>query len=282
MDDTFSILGKPFHVRTASPFCAELIHTIFGDCIASGADMGPTYVLDVDLQSDRPSSSITRDGRALLRNADPRSVVSLLSWHVMNDAVSSTTDLFVAHAGSVVAPNGRAIVLPAGSGSGKTTLTAGLVQAGCAYLSDEMAAFDPASELVIPVPRALSMKIGSMELLRLDVPRLSPQEREVLDGAYPLRSEALRHKSLGVSSPLGMVIAPIYRPDALPELTPISRAEAVSELIHQGFNVEAFGGARAIQLLARMIEEASCYRMTVRTLDEAVSTVLEAVATVSR
>ena len=278
LNETFAILDRPFRVRTGSPFCAELIELIFGDCrITDTFPLAPTYVLDLDIESDRAVSSIVRDDRTLLRNADARSVVALLAWHVMNDAVSATSELFVVHAGSVIGPDGRAIVLPAASGSGKTTLTAGLIQAGCAYLSDEMAAFDPTSHRVIPVPRALSIKSGSINVLGIVVPSLLHRALEVLDGSFPIPARALGAE-VGRPAPLGAVIAPSYRPDVPSELAPISRAEALTELIHQGFNVEAFGGGRAVDLLAGALEGARCYRLTVATLADAVSAVLEAVS----
>lgn len=280
LDEAFSLLGRPFRIRTTSAFAGELVTRIFGDCRASGEGPGGGHEYELFLApgEGRPASRLVRDGELVMRNADARSVVALLSWHVMNDAVSAASELLVVHAGSVVSPDGGAVVIPAGSGSGKTTLVAGLVRAGFAYLSDEMAAFDPEKRLVLPVPRALSVKAGTFEALGMQAPLLSADALRMLDGATPLRPDELRPNALGRSAPLRAVVAPRYRRGEATRLVPISRAEGLMELAGQAFNVDAFGGDRGVTLLARLLPEASCYRLSVGSLDEAVAAVLGVVA----
>jgi len=45
--------------------------------------------------------------------------------------------LFHLHAGALVAPDGRGILVSGGAGAGKSTLTLALLEAGCAYLGDD-------------------------------------------------------------------------------------------------------------------------------------------------
>jgi hypothetical protein len=45
--------------------------------------------------------------------------------------------LFHLHAGALVAPDGRGILVAGGAGAGKSTLTLALLEAGCAYLGDD-------------------------------------------------------------------------------------------------------------------------------------------------
>jgi hypothetical protein len=71
------------------------------------------------------------------------SLVLALRWH----------GLFHLHAGALVAPDGRGILVAGGAGAGKSTLTLALLEAGCAYLGDD--AVFLSSRSVGPVVMAL-------------------------------------------------------------------------------------------------------------------------------
>ena len=53
---------------------------------------------------------------------------------------------------------GRALLMPAPPGSGKSTLCAALITRGWRLLSDEFALVDPATGLLVPVPRPVALK----------------------------------------------------------------------------------------------------------------------------
>jgi len=279
LDETFVVLGHGFRIRTSSSFAADLLLRMFADCRDRAVAPTSTYELDLSPDPERPSSWLVRDGSPLFRNADEASIVARLGWEVMNEAVSGARDLFTVHAGSVVAPNGGAVVLPAASGGGKTTMVAGLVRAGFSYLSDEMAAFDPATGLTVPVPRALSIKPGTFEALSLPAPRwMSERAASLLGGVWPIRADDLRKGSGGDAAPLRFVIAPLYRRGQPTELLPITRAAGLAEMIHNAFNIEPFGGSRGVQLLGRLMKDVICYRLNVGDLNDAVAAVVEAVS----
>ena len=72
-------------------------------------------------------------------------LVLALRWH----------GLFHLHAGALVAPDGRGILVAGPAGAGKSTLTLALLEAGCAYLGDD-AVFLSArcgDEAVLALPR---------------------------------------------------------------------------------------------------------------------------------
>ena len=81
-------------------------------------------------------------------------------------AAGETHDRLVLHAGAVER-DGRVAVIVGRSGAGKSTLTAHLVQQGFAYLSDEVAAVDPADGAVTPYPKALGLHDDALDLLGL-------------------------------------------------------------------------------------------------------------------
>lgn len=279
LDDGFAVLGREFRIRTTSSSCALLIRRLFSDCAAAVAAGSPAYELVVTERGGRAGAKLTLDGEMLIPNADPPSVLSTLAWRVMNDAVAQTRHLLVVHAGTVAAPGGGAVILPAPSGGGKTTLVAGLLRAGFAYLSDEMAALDPVTGRVLPVPRAMSAKEGSFEALRFDPPHLPSDAERLIDGAWPLRPEDL-NAAIGAASPVLAIVVPTFRAGGPAALEPISRATGLEELARNTFNLEIFGPARGLELLARVVRNAACYRLRVDSLDDAVADVVTVVSAV--
>lgn len=276
-DETYRVLAYRFRIRTASAGAAELVRRALGACAESHpAGDVPTYQLELR-EGERTTARLVLDGEPLLRNTAPADAFSHMVWHVMNEAVTAAEPRFlIVHAGVVLAPDGSAVVLPAASGGGKTTLTAGLVRAGFAFLSDEMAAIDPESHEVIPVPRSLFVKSGTFEALEMSPPEISSDARLFLDGIWPVAPGDLRAGSLGGPATVRTVVAPAYRPGSDTTIEPISRASGLTELARNAFNLEAFGGSRGVRLLGEIVSEARCYRLAVGPLSEAVAAVAAA------
>lgn len=198
-------------------------------------------------------------------------LIAHLLWHINAEAARRTDDVLLIHAGAVVSPGGRGVVLPAASGSGKTTLVAGLVRAGFGYLSDEAAALDPATGRVLPHPKALAFKRDPRELLGLtDVAAPLVQQWHVLPSD-------LRDGAVAPASPVGHVVVVSYEPGAPTDLAPLSRAAAAVELGGNALNLPAFG-ARCLPLLAGVLRDAACWRLRSGDLAVAVTAVSRACA----
>ena len=78
---------------------------------------------------------------------------------------------------SAVERNGQAVIMPGDSGSGKSTLAALLGEHGWRLLADEFVMIDMASGMVLPFPRAISLKnsaIAEMESRIADPTRFGP------------------------------------------------------------------------------------------------------------
>ena len=273
LDEGFRVLAYAFRIRTSSPVCAELVLRAVGSCRSSDIpDDAPTF----HLEDGDEISRLSLDENVLLKNAKAGHAFARLVWHIMNNAVGEARDVLVVHAGVVVAPDGNAVVLPAASGGGKTTLTAALVRAGFDFLSDEMMAIDPASLRALPVPRSLFVKPGTFEALGLEPPNVSEAARLLLDGTWPVTPDDLRPGSLGGPAPVRTIIAPTYRAGSETRIERVSRAAGLSDLATQAFNLEMFGGPAGIELLAEVVRSATCYRLAVGRLDEAVAAVSDA------
>lgn len=273
LNQGFRVLAYAFRIRTTSEPCAELVLRAVGACRSSDVgDDVPTYQLDVGDEFAR----LDLGGNHVLKNASPGDAFAQLVWHVMNQAVADVRHVLVIHAGVVATPAGSAVLLPAASGGGKTTLTAALVRAGFSFLSDEMAAIDPETRHVLPVPRSLFMKPGTFEALGIPRPEISAAARRFLDGSWPVTPDDLRPGSLGGPAPIGTIIAPAYRAGSETTIERVSRATGLMDLAAQAFNLSAFGGNAGIRLLGDVARSANCFRLGVGGLDEAVAYVAEA------
>jgi hypothetical protein len=235
----------------------------------------PSYSL-VDLGPEQERQFVLLYGEdILLESGRADDVLHYLLWHVNAEAFWETGEFLVVHAGAVITPAGYGVLLPGEAGSGKTTLTAGLVRAGFGYLSDEVGAIDPVTGRLYPYPKTMDLKGDAFKLF----PELRARNGKlpVVQSRWRIRADDIRPGAIGGPCSLRFVIAPRYREGASTEISPISRADAVTDLWESVWNLFRYGD-RALYLLARVIRGARCYRMVFGDLLEAV----EAVETVTR
>jgi hypothetical protein len=215
------------------------------------------------------------NGRRFHQATNPGGLVNRLLWRVNSEAIRRTRGFLLLHAGAA-SWNGAGVLLPAAMDSGKTTLVAGLIRAGFDYLSDEAAAIDPASTWVHPYPKPLSMEPSSVEAIRDLAGRLPAKYAWGTRVQYQIRPSDLRPRSVGTACPVRYVVAPEYDRTHETGLHPISRAAAVTILADNSFNLDRFG-SRGVRTLARVVEQADCYRLRIGELDGAVRLMLDLV-----
>lgn len=74
-------------------------------------------------------------------------LVLALRWH----------GLFHLHAGALVAPDGRGLLVVGGAGAGKSTLTVALLEQGCSYLGDDAVLVQAEGPRLLAFPRAFHL-----------------------------------------------------------------------------------------------------------------------------
>jgi hypothetical protein len=94
------------------------------------------------------------DGRIVREVVDPAVAAATVVWGLNGIATESSAHV-VLHAACVARPAGDAVLLVGGSGAGKSTLAAACLGAGFAYLSDELAAIDCRTGMVVPYAKPL-------------------------------------------------------------------------------------------------------------------------------
>ncbi len=176
----------------------------------------------------------------------------------------------ILHAG-VVERDGRAIVIPGPPGSGKSTLCAGLVARGWRLLSDELAMIDPGTLELIPVPRPLSLKNESIEVIREFAPglKLGRAYAETNKGsvAHMRLPQETVDRAREPATP-ALVVLPAYvtgRPARLESHPP---GQMFMYLADNAFNYNVLGTS-GFQSLAAVVDCCRCYRLTYGDLDEA-------------
>lgn len=202
----------------------------------------------------------------------------MLEWG-LNWCVSNHCHQYLSLHAAVAERNGKALILPAPPGSGKSTLCAALIHRGWRLLSDELTLIDPASGKIQPLPRPVSLKNQSIDVIQAFAPKavFNPPVADTIKGTVahmraPL--DALQ-RSQEMALP-GWVVLPRYSPAAPALLKPMSRARGLMALIQNAFNFDLHGEA-GFASLGKVIDASDCYEFSYGNLDEAM-VIFEALA----
>lgn len=195
----------------------------------------------------------------------------MLEWG-MNWCFANHCHQYLTIHAAVVERCGRAMILPAPPGSGKSTLCAGLVSRGWRLLSDELTVIDPSSACIVPVPRPVSLKNASIEVIRRFAPDavLGPVVHETTKGSVAhMRPPAESVRNADVLAAPGWVVLPKFVPGAPTRLEPLPKARALMRLISNAFNFNMHG-AQGFELLADIVDRCDCFEFSYSQLDDAV------------
>ena len=192
-----------------------------------------------------------------------------LNWCVSNHANS----YLIIHA-AVVEKGGHAAILPAPPGSGKSTLCAALVLRGWRLLSDELALIRLADGKIIPLPRPISLKNESIDIIQRYAPNaiFSPKVADTVKGTVALMkapSDSIERSS--ESAQAAWVIFPKYQAGAKAQLQPMPKARAFMRVADNAFNYSLLG-AKGFDALVGLIGASQCHDFTYSVLDEAIET----------
>lgn len=196
----------------------------------------------------------------------------LLEWG-MNWCVSGHCHQYLALHAAVLERRGRALILPAPSGTGKSTLCAGLAFNGWRLLSDELTLIDPARLAILPVPRPISLKNESIDVIRRFV-----SDAVFSDVVHDTTKGSVVHckpaaDAIGradeAASP-GWLVVPRYETGAAARLEPLPKARAMMKAVEStfNFNIQRRGG---FELLGQLVDRSECFEFTYGSLHGAVA-----------
>jgi len=189
-------------------------------------------------------------------------VIPYVEWAINFEVPHVLPEFLQLHASSLEC-GGEGIVLAGQSGSGKSTLAAGLLTRGWRYLCDEFALVNVDTLKLHPYPRAICLKRPSHEIIEtfgLSLTGSKHYHKGSKGYVGVFNPRTLGAQALGRSCPVRYVVFPQYRQGARPELSEISRAEAVFALHGVCFNLLTSNSV-GLNILVGMARGARCFRL---------------------
>ena len=220
----------------------------------------------------RPQVNFDLDGLVPFEPLPQAQAFPMLEWG-LNWCISTRAHAYLMIHAAVVERNGLAAILPAPPGSGKSTLCAALIHRGWRLLSDELALFRPEDGLLVPVPRPVSLKNRSIDVVRgfvADAVLSRPVANTTKGTVAHLQAPADSVARADETARPAWIVFPKYEAGAATALTPIPRARAFVRGADNAFN-DSHMGARGFATLAGAIDGCTSYDFRYSDLDEAMA-----------
>ena len=220
----------------------------------------------------RPQACFSVDGQSIFAPYRADHAFPALEWGINWCVATRAHHLLMLHS-AVVERNGHAMVFPAWPGHGKSTLCAALTHSGWRLLSDEFGLVRPEDGLLLPVPRLISLKDASIDVIR----RFRP-EAVIGPLFYGTRKGTVAH----VRPPAESIrraqeparprwfIFPRWTADAAFTLEPMPKSQAFLMVATNAFNYDVLDEI-AFRLVADMVRVCDCYSLRYSDLNEAVT-----------
>lgn len=221
----------------------------------------------------RPQAAFSFDGMQPFKPLPRDQAFPMLEWG-LNWCVSTQAHQYLIIHAAVVEKNGLAAILPAPPGSGKSTLAAGLVLSGWRLLSDELTLIDRRTGRIQPLPRPVSLKNKSIDVIRQFAPdvHINRASHDTIKGTVahmrPPRDSVRRQHE---TARPGWVIFPKWEAGVAATLTPRSQAQTFMFLAQNAFNYSHLG-ADGFRVGTALIDQTDCYDFHYSALDEAIAT----------
>jgi len=219
----------------------------------------------------RPQATFLFDGHPPFLPLPLAHAVPLLEWG-LNWAISlHAHEYLIVHA-AVIERDGFAAIMPGVPGAGKSTPASALAHRGWRILSDELALISFEDRRVVPLERPINLKNESIEVIRRFAPdaAFSPIFRGTSKGDVAL----MRPSAGGVACRSqraipAWIIFPKYINGLPAELERKRKAQFLLTLASNAFNF-SMHGRRGFELMADIVDQCDCFRLSYAELDEAV------------
>jgi HprK-related kinase A len=264
-------------IRSSLPAVQHGLAALYADHATEPGAAFTDFVISVDRPAGlrrwvKPQVVFHFDGHAPFAPLPGDQGFPLLEWG-MNWCVYGHCHQYLSLHAAVLERGGRALILPAPSGSGKSTLCAGLAFNGWRLLSDELTLIDPARLAILPLPRPISLKNASIDVIRGFVP-----DAVFSDVVHDTSKGSVAHckappdamaRAQEVARP-GWLVVPRYEAGAEPRLEPLPKARAMMKAVEStfNFNIQRRGG---FELLGQWVDRSECFEFRYSRLQDAVA-----------
>jgi hypothetical protein len=220
----------------------------------------------------RPQVNFFFDGVAPFKPLPYEQAAAMFEWGLNWCIASYSNQYLIIHA-AVVERNGQAFIFPGTPGSGKSTLCAALVCSGWRLLSDEMTLLSISDGQIYPVPRPISLKNQSIDVIKKFSPKVvfGQVVNDTAKGTVGhLRPPEPSVQSGTKSAQPAKLIFPKYKQASETELISISKGNAMLRAAGDCFNYNVLG-AQGFDSLGDLIDQCDCYEFNYSCLDEAIA-----------
>lgn len=265
------------HVRTPFDSVADAMHLLYADYPL--LDQAPFADFHIGVARPagprrwyRPQARFVYDGMHPFLPLPASQAFPMFEWG-LNWCVSSRAHTFLILHAAVVEKNGRAVILPAPPGSGKSTLCAALVSRGWRLLSDELTLIRPEDGMLVPLPRPISLKNASIEVMRAyqrDIVMSAPVADTTKGTVAHIKAPSDSVARAGEQARAAWIVFPRYQAGAATVLAPIPRGRAFMRVAENGFNYSVMGPT-GFEALAKVVGQADSFDFTYSVLDEAIA-----------
>jgi len=220
----------------------------------------------------RPQVNFSFDGHVPFKPLPFSQAGAMFEWG-LNWCIANHSNQFLIMHAAVVELNGKAFIFPGAPGSGKSTLCAALVCNGWRLLSDEMTLISTENGQIYPVPRPVSLKNQSIEVIQN-----YSQNAFFTEAIHDTAKGSVAHmrapdKSVHFADrpvlPAALVF-PKYEKNASTQLTSLSKGKAALRAAEDCFNYSVLG-AQGFETLCSLVDECDCYEFKYSCLDEALT-----------
>ncbi len=220
----------------------------------------------------RPQVNFDFDGVRPFKPLPINQAFAMFEWG-LNWVVANHAHQFAIVHSATLEKNGRGYIFPGAPGSGKSTLCAALVCRGWRLLSDEMALISIVDGLIWPIPRPVSLKNASIDIIRNfshdvflgdvvadtakgNIAHMRPPKASVNAANVPVKPFA--------------VMFPTYRAGASTEFIEITKGQTLMRLAENCFNYPVLG-ADGFNCLADAVSQTRCHTVTYSDLNEVIA-----------
>jgi HprK-related kinase A len=263
----FGLKIGPFVIRIQSPVQAvqEGVQLLYSDYPVQQGD----FFADYHVRLFTPSGPRRYWRKQVLFAADQfqpfkplpyAQALPFFEWG-LNWCISAYAHHYLIIHAAVVGKKGLTLVLPGEPGAGKSTLCAALVNSGWRLLSDELTLIDRQTGLIFPVPRPVSLKNDSIDIIKQAFPAsvFSPTVHDTLKGSVALmKPPAESVQQMAVAARPALVVFPRYQKQADLTLSPVSKGEGFMRLAGLSFNYPVLG-AEGFRVLTRYSEQCTFF-----------------------
>lgn len=211
------------------------------------------------------------DGRAPHEDMPAHHGLAVLEWGI-NLVIALRFHCFLMLHSAVLERNGRALLMPAAPGSGKTTLCAALAHRGWRLLSDEFGLIRPVSMDLLPIPRPMPLKNGSIAVIRSFAPDavMGPQIVGTRKGTVAhVRPPDASFARAGEVARARWIVFPRWVAGESLSLKALSQADGFKSLSTNAFNYDKHGEA-GFETIRELVDGSQCFQLVYSDLGQAV------------